>query len=250
VIEVDERFEVPASPDVVWQLLADPYAVVGCVPGAAIVGQADDGSLDTTLTVKFGPLSVGFQARAELNLDAARRSGTLTARGKDKQGGARFQASATFSVTPVIDGSPAGADSPVPPAKADSPAPRGNTDSSSPHFGADATVPHAETSSPAPHAGAGTPAPHDGAGTPAPRAEAGTPALETETGAPASPVESGATTASSAVSVVVVNGEVEISGRLASMIEAGAGVIVKRMSSEFADCLRARCAAAAASSDS
>ena len=27
--------EVPAPAAVVWQLLADPYAVVGCVPGAA-----------------------------------------------------------------------------------------------------------------------------------------------------------------------------------------------------------------------
>ena len=270
VIEVDERFEVPASPDVVWQLLADPYAVVGCVPGAAIVGQADDGSLDTTLTVKFGPLSVGFQARAELDLDAAQRSGTLTARGKDKQGGARFQASATFFVAPAVDSSPAIADSPAPHAEVDSRAPRADADSPSPHVqaGADADSPspyvhaRADAESPSPHvharADAESPSPHVHAdATPppadtrssAPPAEGSAPAPETETGAPVSPAESGVTTAANALSVVVVNGEVDISGRLASMIEAGAGVIVKRMSSEFADCLRARCAAAAATSD-
>ena len=189
MIEVDERFEVPASPDVVWQLLADPYAVVGCVPGAAIGGQNGDGSLDTTLTVKFGPLSIGFQARAELDLDAARRSGTLTARGKDKQGGARFQASATFSVTPEMNESTS-----------------------------DATT-NARSGDAVSYAGGEVRDKQDST--------------------------LSATSSASARSIVTVKGEVDISGRLASMIEAGAGVIVKRMSSEFADCLRARCAAAA-----
>jgi carbon monoxide dehydrogenase subunit G len=152
VIEVDEQFEVAAPRSTVWRLLADPYAMVGCVPGAAIVGQGDDGSLDTTLTVKFGPLSVGFQAQATLELDAAAMRGKLAARGKDKQGGARFQASATFDVTDLaaVNGC-----------------------------------------------------------------------------------------------LVTVHGEVDITGRLASMIESGAGVVVKRMSSEFAACLRTRCATAA-----
>jgi uncharacterized protein len=148
MIEVDERFEVAAPPTAVWSVLADPYAVVGCVPGAAIVSQADDGALETTLTVKFGPLSVVFQARAVLDLDDDQMRGQLSARGRDKQGGARFQASAEFNVAPVELGS-----------------------------------------------------------------------------------------------IVATHGEVDISGRLASVIEGGAGVVVKRMSAQFADCLRARLAA-------
>lgn len=149
MIEVDERFEVSAPPRTVWQLLADPHAVVGCVPGAAIVGQAEDGTLETTLTVKFGPVGVAFFARATLELDESSLSGRLAARGRDKQGGARFQASASFTISASGD----------------------------------------------------------------------------------------------AASVVATHGEVDISGRLASIIEGGANVVVKRMSAEFADCLRARCAA-------
>lgn len=150
MIEVDEQFEVPAAATVVWQLLADPHAMVGCVPGAAIVGEQADGSLDTTLSIRFGPVGVAFQARAVLELEADARRGRLSARGKDRQGGARFEATATFSV----------ADLPT------------------------------------------------GAG-----------------------------------SVVSTHGQVEISGRLASMIEGGASVVVKRMSAEFARCLSARCSA-------
>ena len=37
MIEISEQFEVLAPPQTVWELLSDPDAVVGCVPGAAIV---------------------------------------------------------------------------------------------------------------------------------------------------------------------------------------------------------------------
>jgi carbon monoxide dehydrogenase subunit G len=147
VIEVDEQFEVQAAPATVWQLLADPHAVVGCVPGAAIVAENDDGSLETTLTVKFGPVGVTFQAHAELDLDPEAMRGRLSARGRDKQGGARFQATATFGLGGIEMGS-----------------------------------------------------------------------------------------------TITTHGEVEISGRLASMIEGGATVVARRMSAQFAECLRARCA--------
>src|SRR5258708_7409128 len=98
MIAIDEQFVVPAPPLRVWELLANPDAVVGCVPGAAIVGRQPDGTLDTTLTVKFGPLRVAFQAQATLELEPERMHGTLAARGKDNQGGARFQATAAFDV--------------------------------------------------------------------------------------------------------------------------------------------------------
>jgi carbon monoxide dehydrogenase subunit G len=99
-----------------------------------------------TVGVKFGPLTIGFQAHAELELDAEAMQGRITARGRDKQGGARFTATATFVVAP------------------------------------------------------------DGGG-----------------------------------SLVTTHGAVDVKGRLASMIEGGATVVVKRMSGDFASCLRQRC---------
>ena len=69
MIEVHEQFDVPASPERVWAVLSDPHAVVGCVPGASIVGQEEDGTLDTSVAVKFGPTRVTFRAKALLDLD-------------------------------------------------------------------------------------------------------------------------------------------------------------------------------------
>src|SRR5205085_3607739 len=126
----------------VWEVLSDPYAVVGCVPGASIVGQNEDGSFESSVGVKFGPTRVTFRARVNLDLDEAARAGRVSAQGKDNVGGTRMRSAANFGVAPT-------------------------------------------------------------------------------TGASGSSV--------------AIDGTVEVSGRLASLIEGGAGIVVKRMSSEFAE---------------
>lgn len=150
MIQINERFDVScASPEFVWGLLSDPKAVVGCVPGAALGDEHDDGSFDGSLTVKFGPARVTFCAHIELELDEAARVGRVTSRGKDNQGGTRFRASMTFKVVEQAD-------------------------------------------------------------------------------------QPGAT--------VLIEGENEISGKLAGLVESGAKIVIKRMSTEFAQNLAARCA--------
>lgn len=148
MIEIRERFDVPADPERVWAVLSDPHAVVGCVPGASIVKQDDDGTLDARVLVKFGPTRIAFGVRAALELDEAAHQGHLTAQGKDNIGGTRMRSKATFGVTP-------------------GPGSRGSS--------------------------------------------------------------------------VAIDGSVEVAGRLASLIEGGASVVVKRMSGEFAERLAARC---------
>lgn len=149
MIEVHEQFDVPASPERVWAVLSDPHAVVGCVPGASIVGQEEDGTLDTSVAVKFGPTRVTFKAKALLDLDEPARRGSISAQGRDSIGGTRMRSTAKFGVTPGPSG----------------------------------------------------------------------------TG-----------------SHVAIDGTVEVQGRLASLIEGGASIVVKRMAGDFADRLAARCA--------
>ena len=105
MIEIVERIEVPASPEAVWVVLADPYAVVECIPGAELTGEADDGSFEGKLGVKFGPTRIGFRGRVRVELDEANRRGTVSGRGKDSVGGTRVEAKARFSVVPDGAGS-------------------------------------------------------------------------------------------------------------------------------------------------
>jgi carbon monoxide dehydrogenase subunit G len=142
MIEINEQFDVPSAPRVVWGLLSHPEAVVGCVPGASLGERHEDGSFDGGLTVKFGPARVTFKARISLELDDATMSGRVTSRGKDSQGGTRFNAVMGFKV-----------------------------------------------------------------------------------------VENGSPTCSR----VLITGENEISGKLAGIVEAGAKIVIKRMSAEFAE---------------
>ena len=148
MIEINEQFDVPsAKPRVVWDLLSDPHAVVGCVPGAALGEEHDDGTFDGSLAVKFGPARVTFKARIELVLNEAEMHGSVTARGKDNQGGTRFTAKMKFKVDEESPGS-----------------------------------------------------------------------------------------------VVAIDAEVEISGKLAGVVETGARFVVKKITAEFSERLAARCA--------
>ena len=155
MIEINERIDVPSTPSTVWQILSDPHAVVDCVPGAALGEAQEDGSFDAKLVVKFGPAKVTFQARVALAFDEAARSGQVTARGKDNQGGTRVRATKNFKVVEQTD-------------------PPGST--------------------------------------------------------------------------IPVDAQVEITGRLASLVESGAKLVVKRMTAEFSERLAERCGAGTASS--
>ena len=149
MIEVNEQVFAPAAPQTVWELLSNPEAVVACVPGASLGEHHDDGTFDAGITVKFGPAKVAFKARIGLELDAPAMTGNVSSRGKDNQGGTRFNAKMTFTV----------------------------------------------------------------------RAQDEPPG-----------------------SLVELKAEVEISGRLSSVVEAGAGMVVKKMTADFSERLAARSA--------
>ena len=98
VIEISERVEVPAAPQIVWDVLSDPRAVVDCMPGVKLGERLEDGSYDATLTVKFGPAKVTFRAKVALELDGTAMIGHVSSRGKDDQGGTRVKTAMTFKV--------------------------------------------------------------------------------------------------------------------------------------------------------
>jgi carbon monoxide dehydrogenase subunit G len=105
MIEVNQRIDVPSTPQAVWAILSDPHAVVECVKGASLGEQHEDGSYDAGLLVSFGPARVTFKARFSLELDPATLSGKVSSRGKDNQGGTRIKADMAFRVEPSGAGS-------------------------------------------------------------------------------------------------------------------------------------------------
>jgi carbon monoxide dehydrogenase subunit G len=103
-IKVNERVEVPAGPDRVWEMITDPRIVVECVPGASVIAEREDGSLEGKLAIKLGPTRVEFRGEAFPEFDAEQRQGTLVAQGADQQGRSRARATTTFRVEPTDTG--------------------------------------------------------------------------------------------------------------------------------------------------
>src|SRR5690606_34983474 len=98
MIEVNETIDVASDPKTVWAFLSDPRSVVECVSGATLGEQQEDGSYDAGITVKFGPAKVAFRAKVQIEYDHPNMSGKVISRGKDSQGGARFNTTMGFKV--------------------------------------------------------------------------------------------------------------------------------------------------------
>lgn len=105
MIEVHERFRVPAGPDVVWRIVSDPDAVVSCIAGATLQERHEDGSYSGSMGVSFGPMKVSFNARVTFDCDHEARVGRIAGRGKDSAGGTRSKMAFTFTVAEDNGGS-------------------------------------------------------------------------------------------------------------------------------------------------
>jgi carbon monoxide dehydrogenase subunit G len=63
--KIEERFEVKAPVERVWNYLIDPQRVVHCLPGAELLEQREDGSFLGAIKVKGGPLSMSYKGQGK-----------------------------------------------------------------------------------------------------------------------------------------------------------------------------------------
>jgi carbon monoxide dehydrogenase subunit G len=63
--KIEERFEVKAPVERVWQYLIDPKRVVLCLPGAELIEQKDERTFVGAIKVKVGPLSMSYKGQGE-----------------------------------------------------------------------------------------------------------------------------------------------------------------------------------------
>ena len=63
--KIEERFEVQAPVERVWQYLIDPKRVVHCLPGAELLEQQDERTFLGAIKVKVGPLAMSYKGQAK-----------------------------------------------------------------------------------------------------------------------------------------------------------------------------------------
>jgi carbon monoxide dehydrogenase subunit G len=92
VIELKEKFSVPAPPDEVWPLMSDPAVVAACIPGAELTELTPEGAHRGKVTFKFGPTVAVFRGETRLTYDHPAKRCVIDARGIDQKGASRARA--------------------------------------------------------------------------------------------------------------------------------------------------------------
>jgi carbon monoxide dehydrogenase subunit G len=105
-VELEKTFPVAAAPELAWELLQDIEAVAGCMPGAKITERPGDARYKGTMTVKLGPATMSFRGDIEVrDVDAARRSLAIFAKGTDSTGSSGASMDLKARVEAADDGS-------------------------------------------------------------------------------------------------------------------------------------------------
>ena len=84
---IKKDFEIAQPIDIVWESLANPEEIVGCVPGASITEKIDDRNYKGQVVTKFGPIKAAYAGDIEIvELDKANYRMVLKGRGLDSKG--------------------------------------------------------------------------------------------------------------------------------------------------------------------
>jgi len=87
-ISLQDRFQVQAPIEAVWQFLMDPQRVVMCMPGARIEEIVDDSTFLGSVKVAVGPIAMSYKGRVQFtSVDEVDHLIRLTAEGRETGGG-------------------------------------------------------------------------------------------------------------------------------------------------------------------
>ncbi len=102
---IENSFEVDASPDAAWSLLADVPRVVPCMPGASLERTIDDSTWEVRQRVKLGPITLEFRSEVRrTELDGAARRAVLVIKAREARGRGGAEATILSSLVPVDEG--------------------------------------------------------------------------------------------------------------------------------------------------
>jgi uncharacterized protein len=94
-VNLENSFEVTASPEAAWDLLMDVPRVIPCMPGAELVETVDESHWKARMRVKLGPISLSFLTDVTREeVDETGRRVVLAARAREERG--RGAATATI----------------------------------------------------------------------------------------------------------------------------------------------------------
>ena len=105
-MKLENKFEVPRSPDDTFATLLDVPQIVGCVPGAELISEEPDGVYKGRVSIRLGPVALKFNGSATIaESDPVARTALVRAKGSDQQGRGNAGATTRMQVLPADGGS-------------------------------------------------------------------------------------------------------------------------------------------------
>ncbi len=101
---IEDKFQVNAPMDRVWDFLIDPRQVVQCLPGVKLTEIKDDRTFVGAMTVKIGPVSMSFAGQVQITeMDEVQHRVRMS--GEGKEGGGWVKGSMFSQLVSLSDGS-------------------------------------------------------------------------------------------------------------------------------------------------
>jgi len=92
------EFKVPGKPADVIRRFSDVPRMAGCMPGAVLEPQAEDGSWPGGMIVAFGPKKIKFKGKATVDFDYDALTGSVHGRGTADMRAARIGVRVSFAL--------------------------------------------------------------------------------------------------------------------------------------------------------
>ena len=103
--KIEQRFEVQAPVERVWQYLIDPKRVVHCLPGAELLEQQDERTFLGAIKVKVGPLSMSYKGQAKFTeINEETHQVRMVGDAREVGGSGSTKVSMLSTVTPLASG--------------------------------------------------------------------------------------------------------------------------------------------------
>ena len=103
--KIEQKFEVQAPVERVWQYLIDPKRVVECLPGAQLLEQKDDQTFLGAIKVKVGPLSMSYKGQAKfVDINAETHQVLMIGDAREVTGSGSTKVSMRSAVAPLASG--------------------------------------------------------------------------------------------------------------------------------------------------
>ena len=103
--KIEERFEVQAPVERVWEYMIDPKRVVECLPGAELLEQQDEHTFLGAIKVKVGPLAMSYKGRAKFTeINEETHQVRMVGDAREVTGSGSTKVSMLSTVSPLANG--------------------------------------------------------------------------------------------------------------------------------------------------